>query len=138
VPPRWGAFIYFSVPTFPARIPPQHAKTARAGDRGPAAQGSGLSRRFFFTALKGRSFTEPAALVFFITLVRWFTRRSSFGSYRKPERNPQGLKPRNLWQSTAGINACSTPLWSTFTLKMLSSFMVVVSQNFAGEGACAP
>jgi hypothetical protein len=43
-------------------------------------------------------------------------------SNKKPalrQNNPQGLKPGNLSQSTAGMNACSTPLWSTFTLKML-------------------
>jgi hypothetical protein len=41
-----------------------------------------------------------------------------FRGYGNFERNPQGLKPGNLSQSTAGINACSTPFWSTFTLKM--------------------
>ncbi|MGZ4911463.1 MAG: hypothetical protein ACXV5G_12205, partial [Halobacteriota archaeon] len=37
------------------------------------------------------------------------TVKAASGATVNPERNPQGLKPDNLSQSNAGMNACSTP-----------------------------
>jgi hypothetical protein len=43
--------------------------------------------------------------------------QNNFGVAAKSERNPQGLKPGNLLQNTAGMDAYSSPQWSAFTLK---------------------